>query len=722
MLIAGLGCFGAALGVNQADVSALIGRRITQAGGSLSPEAVEILRSAKAVGLLLLAGLGLTGLGAATFFKRSAVARAGEFLATRPFGTTVLAANLLMILWYFPTLTGGFFRFDDFDLLARAQTGSFWSTLWQPHGDHVLPLTRVLAWLGFGLFGVTAWPYNAWLWLCMAGVLSGGLLVLEEFRTSRAAQWLFAVLLIFWSPWAEIMTGYYILSTYLLIASLGLACIWFLQRWQRTGNLRYAAGASTAPLLALLVDVSGGYVIGLAGVWLGLELFASGDRGHWFRRNRPLLLGLGVAAILGAGCLIFAYRVVNPGVFLGMAGQTERTLGSVARDLLYLLGSGTLLSMVTPFVYARLPSGLLAGLTAAAGLAFLLFLRFAWRVSDPMRRLTLAAMVLMVVGTGLMVVLGRPPSDTWVVRWAAKHLCPAYLWLCLLLATGWDVLRSKQAADRRAPFAELTVIGLAGFVALQTSFGALGLLVSFPPFGYPAELRDAGIRRAAVATLRNDLESLQSRLGPGAVVPTIDGPALKAACPSLFRYNLSHYRPFLGEAANGLVLVRNTAMQSWHTPSVRTVPDLRAAVSPEFVRLLGQDRRLQELYCAEVPLEAQAATENFPEDGFLTVESDGRNEIMIRADTWDPLVQPRLLIAPAGAQAVPPSEITVVFRSGLLQRDWRGAVQSEEQTAAMLVVDLRQNCAFALSDQVADLRVVIATPGRYRFRLAPADR
>ncbi len=722
LFVAGLGCSAAALWARHTDVAGLLGARIARAGGELAPQTIARLHSGQTSTLLLVTGLALLALGGAVLRFRTTLSRLVERVLALLFGPTVVAVNVVMVLWYLPTLTRGFFRFDDFELLTRAQAGGFWATVLLPHGDHVLPLTRALAWLGYKLFGVTAWPYNLWLWLCMGSVLTTGLFLLEELRTSRAAQGVFAGLVIFWSPWAEMMAGYYILSTYLLIAALGLACSWFLLRWQQAAKLRHGLGATGCVLVAPLVDVSGVYVAALAGVWLGLDLVAVGERAGWFSWNRPLLLGLGAAVIGSGGCLLYAYQVVNPGVFLGMAGQTDRGLGELARDLAYLIGSGTLLSMVTPFVYARLSVGLLAGLTAGVSLAFVVFLGRAWLASDRTRRLALLAMGLVIGGCALMVVLGRPPSDSWTVRWAAKHICPVYLWLCLLLATGWDSLRAACTAQRRGVMAELTVIGLLGFGALQTAFGALGLLVAFPPFGYPAELRDAERRRAAVAELRTEVTALSARLGPDAVVPTVDGAALQAACPSLFSYNLSHYRPFLGEAAEALTLVRTAAMQPWHTAAVRTVNNLRAAVSPDFLRLLAAEPRLQRLYCAEIPLVGHTSREDIGAGNVLTVEREGGTEFVLKAGSWDPESMPRLLISRADGPGGTLPKTTVIFRSGLLKRDWRGIVQTEEATGPTVAVDLRQTCAFALSEEVADLRVVLATPGRYRFRLAPADR
>ena len=158
------------------------------------------------------------------------------------------------------------------------------------------------------------------------------------------------------------------------------------------------------------------------------------------------------------------------------------------------------------------------------------------------------------------------------------------------------------------------------------------MAVAFPPFGYPAEIRDAERRRAAIGVLRHELiRELATHLKGAAVVPTLDGAYIEAAYPSLFSYNLSHYRPFFADLSGRMELVRNTAMQTWHTGAVRTVPVLRDAVSPAFTRLLNGDPALRAFYYAEVPLAARPLRGHAlpgprasPDDGLTVKATDPR--------------------------------------------------------------------------------------------------
>ena len=721
LLGGGLVGVGAGLWLARVDVAGLVEEKITRAHGTISAETAAWLRNSHFAGGLLAAGLGLGVLGALYYFFRPALLRTLKRFTPTGAWVPAAAAGLAGFLYYLPTLSSGYFRYDDFELLGVARDGSFWSALWQPHGDHVLPLTRVLALLGFKLFGGTAWPYNLWLLLCLGGTLLGGLLLLGELGISRPAQLVFAVLMIFWSPWAEMMSGYYILSTYLLIAGLGLFACWCYRRGRRTGGTAEVLGMSGCVLLAPLIDVSGCYVVGACGVFLAAD-FAGGPRETgfrpWLHQHRYLLGGLVLAVGASGAGLLYAYRVVNPGVFLGMAGGTARTPLQLIRDVAYVFDVGVLLSLVTPFVYARLPGALLGTLAVAVFILGLASFIAAMRHAAKPHRLVLGAMLLVVLGTCLMVSLGRPPVETWIVRWAAKHICPAYIWLCLLGAAGWDAFWGKIPGPRRPLFAELTVIGLAFFVTAQSAFGLLGMAVAFPPFGYPAEIRDAGRRRAAVEVLRRHVVgTMADRLGPGAVVPVLDGNYIQAAYPSLFSYNLSHYEPFFADQSRGLTFVRNAAMQPWRTVAVRTVPVLRDAVSPSFIRLLDEDQTLRAFYLREVLLEARTRGENFPAGG-PGVASDGTTQVELRPDAWDPETAPVLHLAVRDTGTAGEIPVTVIFWSDRLNADWRGTVVLHGSAAAESEVDLRQVYAFSLSHRVARLRVLLPIPGRYWIRLA----
>ena len=698
-----------------ADVGALIARRIAGARGAMSSETTAALQAID-FRAWLWGAAAVLAVAAAIAWRAGPRWHARLTTTTEPLGglaLTVLCTVAVLVRWPL-TLTEGFFRYDDFDLLSIAQEHPWWRAIWLPHGDHVFPLTRVPAAIGLALFGTTAWPYNLGVLACMAAMVAMGCLLLHAWRVTRGTQLLFVALVIVWSPWGELMAGYYILSSYTLIAACGLAVAWSWLCWRETRLARFAWVAALALLTATLVDISGWYVPGVFGVFLAADfLNESSPRSlrAWLGAHRTMIGGVAMATAVSLACMIYAYAIVNRGLFLSMGGGQGRSLLRLAADFVYLIDVGLLVSLIAPFVYARLPLMVLGGLAVAAGMGASWFLGRALKNATRTQRLTLAAIAAVVAGIALMVALGRPSEGTLAVRWAAKHVGPAYVWLCLLIAFAWQVLWTRADARRRALMAEITVAGLVLFGSAQFAFGRLGLAVAFPPFGYAAELRDAGVRRAALGEVRTQLlPAIQRARGSEPItVPTLDGSYLGERWPSLFDYNLATYAPFFGDGLRGVKLVRTTAMHPWPAPGVTTEASLRDAVSPAFRELLLRDEAVRRLYLGRTLLRTTAGPTDF---STVSPSLPGR---------FDPESRPRLLVflEPAAGQTGE-TRLVVSFNSDF----------GSHEHAALLVIrpgegaeaDLRQVVAFALSRHISDVRIRPDGPDTLRltFALQPA--
>jgi hypothetical protein len=287
--------------------------------------------------------------------------------------------------------------------------------------------------------------------------------------------------------------------------------------------------------------------------------------------------------------------------------------------------------------------------------------------------------------------------------------------------------------------ATLVVLGLYGIS--QFTFAQLGRAVSFPPFGYPAEIRDARDRRAALEEIADRVVAPLARAaGPGGITaPTLDGPFLARRCPGLYEYNLGTYLPFFGAAVARITFVRTTAMHPWQAPGVTTVPSLRSAVSPEFLALLARDAALRDFYFGRVPLRWAPATAPLPAnpagavaftvdgkplpsepDGAARLVSDGTGTAWLRRNAFDPeeIFQLRLAIGRRDSSTASSITVEVRFSSDLAGPDAGGSLTFPvgSSPGTTIEVDLRQLYAFALSSQVRDLRLVFSTPGDYRLR------
>lgn len=753
LLLTGVACGAAAVALSQFDWITGVEGRIQAARGDLSDETRTWLQGVRLPFYAGLASLALFAGSILSHFQGTRLLRVVDNSLTstgqssgsnRSWRLAVLGVGCLSVFAFYPvTLVSGYFRYDDFDLISMAATRPLADLLLLPHGDHVLPLTRVLAHGMYHLFGVSAAPYNALILLCMAAVLYSGSRVLAELGTSRGAQILFIPLMLFWTPWAELMTGYYILSTYLLIALLSLVAYLSFLRWQKSRQSVHALGMVICCLVAPLIDISGGYVLAAIPVFLASDWWSNQPRlplSEWLRTKRPPLIGVVMSAAVVAGVFTYAYLIAHPGSFLGMASDGGRSWLRLPADLVYVFTSGVLASMVMPFVYARIPVALLAGVAGVVLVVWFVFTAAAYRRADRSRKSAMVVMVLLIMGTSLMVILGRPSGESFIVRWAAKHVCPIYIWTSLLLALSWDTLWTTPKPWLRQRYTELTFGALGLFFVTQQAFGLLGMAVAFPPFGYAAEIRDAIRRKEAVKRLEAVVIRPFSHEPSSPVnVPILDGEYIKRIHPSLFSYNLANYFPFFANNVDEVTFVRTEALQRHHANSAKTVPSLRDAVPVEVVEHLLASPSLRSYYFGEVPLsyrqvpkpEQTPLIETLQLHGGTILERSSDRvlidvppdaELVLKPGTWDPETAFLLTLGvseEAGSRLPPRFE--VVFTSAVLGIDWRGEL-APTPTGQLIEIDLRQAYAFSLSREVGHLRLRFPSAGRFWLYHADVSR
>lgn len=653
------------------------------------------------------------------------------------FRTTVLT-TAAVVARYPLTLSHGFFRYDDFDLVSLAANTPLSGLLLLPHGDHVLPLTRVLAQLFYELFGTVAWPWNAAVLLCFSAVLALGCRLLHEFGVTLLGQGLFVAAMLLWSPWAELTAGYYILSTYLLIAVCSLGSYLAFLRWRQARRPIHTFGFFACSLVGPLVDISGFYVLAGGLVMFAIDGLASVDRAsprEWLRSLRPLFVVWTVAFVIAAAIFVYAYAIAHPGVFLGMAADGEREPVGLLFDTGYAFVAGVLVSTVTPFIYARLPLPALWLLSAGAALAFTTLAIAGFRISPRSRRSALGVMLLLMLGICLMVALGRPPGETPVVRWAAKHVGPAYLWLCLFAVLSWDSLVRSARNVLRGVLAQFTVLATLGYGVLQGGFDWLGMAVESPPFGYPAEIRDADRRRDAVHRLQDHVIAplLHARASDNLLLPTLNGAYIARLHPSLFTYNLDRYLPFFAQDLDSVTWIRNDAMQQSFSSQIITVPSLRAATEAETIRRLASDPHLRAYYLGEVALGARATEEPRPshdpeKQGPLPaaprwIDTPEQREWYVSLENWDPETAHvvRFQMEPRTTQTSPVIRASVSFRSETFGMRWEGWLDLPVDNG-ILDADLLQVYAFALSERVSDLSIAVPSAQREAIRTISIHR
>ncbi len=644
---------------------------------------------------------------------------------------------LLSFGQYWPTLMHGYFRYDDFELIATASNYPLSEALLSVHGDHFMPLTRVFAAVSWRLFGASAGLYNFFLLLIFCLNALFGSLILNKFNVCIIGKVIFIVLLTCWSPWCVLLDGYYTLMIYTVILLFSLSSILCYLRWRATKRHRYAFLASICVISACLMDIAGWYTPAIFGVFLMLSFHQCSDtqdRRLWVRQHRYLIPLLATGLVLVMCWTTYCYSHVNPGKFMSMGGLGRRGFLDVLLEWGHLLSAGLLLSMGIPFVYARIPSFILLPLLALTSCSFAAVLIYASRRATQQTRLALCGMTIITLGVSLEVSLGRAAPQT--SSWPANYLCPSYFWLCMLISTAWSAIFARLNVRWHNVAAQATLVTLLLFVAAQKAVGYLGMAVDWPPIGYEAGIRDAKTRRASVRELGNSVFGSEPNQSQSPIkIPVLGGEFINTNFRSLASYDLTAYMPFLNPKSNGFTLLRAPYMQCDNRNAVM-VPSLKDAVSPEFLSALRTSQNLQNLYFANVSLrgapfprqgEVSASfdsIENFEdithqEDGSALLTSSGEGSIWVKREQWEPETAPQLRIGIqcTSEPTIQEFPIAVSFQSSFRGVTSRSQLLIHNQSNSITVVDLRQLYAFALSDTVEGLRITLVQPGRYQIWL-----
>jgi hypothetical protein len=183
-----------------------------------------------------------------------------------------------------------------------------------------------------------------------------------------------------------------------------------------------------------------------------------------------------------------------------------------------------------------------------------------------------------------------------------------------------------------------------------------------------------------------------------------------------------------------LTLLRNAAMGSWGMEATETVPSLRAATDPEFVRALGTVRDLQSLYLGSVDLaplpaaqldgapihldpgvvsNARALTASQDSLSFSTA---GGASVMLLPGHWDP-EQAHILTLRVSAVADKPSsaeEISIeVTFEGQLPIPYAANRIALPKDGSEISVDLLQLYSYSLNPEVGRLGLRLPGAGAY---------
>jgi hypothetical protein len=636
---------------------------------------------------------------------------------TQRLGRSVWAVIFLLCVARVPTIPWAHFVRDDFEILTANRTNSLAENIVLQHGDHAYPLYRIEVWLCDLVFGTWAPGWNAAL---LATYAISMWLAAKSARALGAAPVptaLALALLGFSWTMGVLHAGYYVLSTTVQIAAAAFAAFLAYEYADRTRRVGGILAGMTALLAGCLIDISGIWILGAVPLLLLASRnddWSMGGILRWMAAHRHWIVTW-VASACVVAAVHGAIYCSSRSSFLSMSDyfDTPLTLPGAVKQVFYLLSSGTVLQLFCPLAaYLAWPVHLVSLLVAAAMIAVAL------RFSTPRERVSLMALVLIMLVFAIEVAIGRPQKS--------RVFFPQYIATLNMLAVpvlGMVLTVVGRCAQLRPGG------GLCGasFVISLLCMMAVALGSWLPSYGaYIVGLRANQTIRRDIGLLSADLSTLLATSGGDVpAFPALDGRHFKAAMPrwptraGLAPYNLSHYRHFMNPSLRLVPLVRNDDMDAWVAHDVTTVGSLRQACGPAAVA------RVKELPALDAVLRAAIDLKPFAINSSPSivskageprlVSSDGFACVAIHSDPFDPEEYPHVLLdfdLPVGQ-----TDCNLVLTARLPDGSHvECGVPVSQRTPMPCGIRLLEVPCLAMQPRLEDLSLRFACPGSFAVR------
>jgi hypothetical protein len=503
---------------------------------------------------------------------------------------TLFAALLILAIWG-TSVFRGFFAYDDFEILSAAREYSLAEQLFLPHGDHAIPLYRMFVAAFRSAFGTETFFYNSFAFLTLLGIAVTTQRLMLRMGCDPVAPYAFLFIFFGWYALGNLITGYYVHNTYLLIILFGNLALLGLLGWQDARSRSALFLSIAAIILGLGMGLAGAIILPVVICFIVLhallrhqgvppvKTFALTYRGY--------LAAYTAIVILYAVYLFLVFIVFHDGAFLRMRGEHESTiLAPLGHDFFNNLARGHV-GGLPGFNLLASQSSPLGPLiyNVLAFSAFLAFVLLALSRTSVATRLFIGFLLLVICGSVVFSALGRPGS------YASKHISFSFYYFSILVAI---TATSLFQIFRKPRIQALLVVLFCATFAIQPA-------ISFALRGGDPRVDHARSTRQAIQEIDHAFASLATQLEPDAAIPTLDGNYIFHRFPTLYKYDLSHYLDFLSIPAS-YRLLRNPSMSYWHARNLNTVPQLRDHVTSGFLDSLGSDPEIRRLYLTPILL------------------------------------------------------------------------------------------------------------------------
>ncbi|MEK7180173.1 MAG: hypothetical protein AAB706_01745 [Patescibacteria group bacterium] len=547
-----------------------------------------------------------------------------------------------------PNIMNGYFNMDDFEIIGINHTTSFRESLLIPHGnDHTMPLFMAEMRAIDSVFGLNQNVYNGFVFILFALIPFFTFLTFKRLRLGMLSFTVFLIIFSGATGWADILTGFNIMSTYTQIILFFSIALWAYVAWAQTKEKKYMAFFTASIICAVTIDLPGIWVLPaifflmICTYWMKNETFKikKTDVGNFLKENKtPLLLTSGIT-IAFAIFFIYTFTVIQPNTFLSSSGygtegfpslenrDADWKLAPLTANFLSFFTSGISIPLFAPNIVKILTHPVVRDsakslwpiveiiILAVNAILFWLAFRYA---ENRERKFIIFLMVGMFI-TISMVILARPNHEAipdFDYRYTGM---PFYFYsICLTLFASL-LLKTKKDYAVKIIIPIVIVI----FSAQQAfSFHAVRLT------------EEAKLRKEAIINLDKNLLSelsILSKQGAPLLIPNLSGENIFEPMPG---FSLANYLVFFNKKMP-IQLIQNSEMaQDSKTHIVTTVSSLRASTSKEFKEALKKSLVIRSYYNSLSLMRYETVVVQDTSTQSITLNEN--KEIVIQKKEFDP--------------------------------------------------------------------------------------
>jgi len=538
----------------------------------------------------------------------------------------------------------GYFNMDDFEIMTIIHTNTLGESLLIPHGnDHMMPLFMTEIKILDTFFGQNPIPYNLFVFILFALIPFFVYLIFQKLDIDLPSFFVFLILFGGATGWADILSGFNIMSVYMQTILFFSIALWSYLAWFQTRKNKYLIFLGLSTLFAITVDLPGIWVLPLIPLWM---FFVYWTKQGSFKKNlmefikinkKPLLVVLG-AIFIFIILFVITFVILRPNIFLStlngdcLSVENERAVSwrpyPLVKNFLSLFASGVSLTTFAPNIVRFLSHPVLYEkakklwpfVEIIIMIANLLLLRLFFKYAKK-REKKFAFFLLSIILISLTtVIIARPNHSIISVDFDYRYAGPAFYAYILFLSVGANMFIK---ANKKLALKIIVPVVIILFSAQQAlSFQATRLR------------EEAKLRKISISEFEKSLLIELDTLGkdnPSLIIPNLSGEHILKIMPG---FTLADYVLFFNNKSPAQLIQNIYMPPDAKTGIVETVSSIRASTSPAFKKALVTHPFIKKYYSSPILLRLKTFEQKNPLSRPVTLNEN--REIVIKNDTFDP--------------------------------------------------------------------------------------